>query len=208
MRVEQDHDVALVLDQALGFLDDHVGDLDVALGRFVEGRGDDLALDRALHVGDFFGALVDEQDDQPDVRVVGGDGIGDLLHEDGLAGAGRGHDQAALPFADGDQQVHDAGGDVAVRGLHLDALPRVDRRQVVEEDLVRLDLRRFEVDVLDLQQGKVALAFLGRADLAGDRVAGAQVEAPDLRGRDVDVVRTGQVVVIRRAQESECRSNR
>ena len=29
-RVEQDHDVALVLDEALGLLDDHLGDLDVA----------------------------------------------------------------------------------------------------------------------------------------------------------------------------------
>jgi hypothetical protein len=47
-RVEQDDHVLLVLDQALGLLDDHLGDLDVAGGRLVEGRGHDLALDRAL----------------------------------------------------------------------------------------------------------------------------------------------------------------
>ena len=35
-RVEQDHDVAAVLDQALGLLDHHVGHLHVALGRLVE----------------------------------------------------------------------------------------------------------------------------------------------------------------------------
>jgi hypothetical protein len=32
--------------------------------RLVEGRGDDLALDRALHVGDLLRALVDQQHDQ------------------------------------------------------------------------------------------------------------------------------------------------
>jgi hypothetical protein len=53
-----------VLDQALGLLDHHFGDLHVARGRLVEGRGDDLALHRALHVGDFLGALVDQQHDQ------------------------------------------------------------------------------------------------------------------------------------------------
>ena len=37
-RVEQDHDVPLVLDQALGLLDHHLGHLDVARGRLVEGR--------------------------------------------------------------------------------------------------------------------------------------------------------------------------
>jgi hypothetical protein len=39
-RVQQDHHVALVLDQALGLLDDHLGHLDVTGRRFVEGRGD------------------------------------------------------------------------------------------------------------------------------------------------------------------------
>ena len=69
-RVEQDDDVLLVLDQALGLLDHHLGDLHVALRRLVEGRRDDLAADRALHVGDFFRPLVDEQDDQVHLGVV------------------------------------------------------------------------------------------------------------------------------------------
>jgi hypothetical protein len=42
-RVEQDDDVLLVLDQALGLLDHHLGDLHVALRRLVERRRDDLA---------------------------------------------------------------------------------------------------------------------------------------------------------------------
>src|SRR5690606_16250052 len=73
-RVEQDDDILLVLDQALGLLDDHLGDLHVARRRFVEGRGNDLAPHRALHLGDFLGALVDQQDDHEHIRVVRSDG--------------------------------------------------------------------------------------------------------------------------------------
>ncbi len=60
-----------------------------------------------------------------------------------------------------------------------------------------------EVDRLDLQEGEVALALLGRADLALDRITRAQVESADLRRRHVDVVGAGQVVVVGRAQEAE-----
>ena len=69
----------------------------------------------------------------------------------------------------------------AVR-LQLDALLRVARAQVVEGDAVLGLLRIVAVDLLDLQQREVALALLGRADLAHHRVAGAQVEALDLDG--------------------------
>ena len=64
-------------------------------------------------------------------------------------------------------------------------------------------LRVLEIDRVDLEQGEIALALLGAADLALDRVAGAQAEAADLRGRDIDVVRAGQVVGVGRAQEAE-----
>jgi hypothetical protein len=37
-----------------------------------------------------------------------------------------------------------------------------------------------EVDLVDLEQREVALAFLRRPDLARHRVAGAQAEPPDL----------------------------
>ena len=43
IEIKQDHDVALVLDEALGLLDHHLGDLHMALRRLVEGRADDLA---------------------------------------------------------------------------------------------------------------------------------------------------------------------
>ncbi len=75
--VEQDDDVALVLDEALGLLEHHFRDLDVALRRLIERGADDFALDGALHVGDFFGALVDEQHDERDLGMVRRDGVRD-----------------------------------------------------------------------------------------------------------------------------------
>ena len=114
----------------------------------------------------------------------------------GLAGARRSDDEAALALADGAEQVHDAAADALAHGLHLDALLRVERREVVEEDLVAGLFGRLEVDGFDLDQREVLLALVRRAHVAGDGVAGLEVELADLRGRDVDVVGAGQVVVV------------
>src|SRR5690606_11143096 len=48
-----------------------------------------------------------------------------------------------------------------------------------------------------------ALAVLRRPDLPGNVVTRAQVEAPDLAGRNVDVVGPCQVGAVRGAQEAE-----
>jgi hypothetical protein len=76
-------------------------------------------------------------------------------------------------------------------------------RQVLEQDLALGVLGLVEVDLADLEQGEVTLAVLWRANLARDRVPGAQVEAADLARRDVDVVGAGEVGAVRRAQEAE-----
>src|SRR3546814_8430340 len=55
----------------------------------------------------------------------------------------------------------------------------------------------------DLEESEVALAVLGRADLPLHRVAGAQAEAAYLAGAHIDVVRSGEKVRFRRAQEPE-----
>src|SRR5207247_8619226 len=102
--------------------------------------------------------------------------------------------------------VDDAAGDVFLAlhvALELEDLVRVQRREVLEQDLVRRSLGRVGVDLVDLDQGKVALAVLGRADLALDRIARVEVEAPDLRGTDVDVVGGSQVGRVGRTQEVE-----
>src|ERR1019366_7176118 len=114
-----------------------------------------------------------------------------------------GHDEAALALADGGQQVHHAAGVILFDGFQFEPLIGIERRQVVEEDLVAGFLGRLEVDGIPLDEGEVALAFLWRPDLPADGVAGAQIETADLAGRDVDIVGAGQVVVLRSAQEAE-----
>ena len=101
-----------------------------------------------------------------------------------LPAFGRRHDQAALALADRRDDVDDAAGDVLLGldvALELERLVGVQRRQVLEQDLVLGVLGRLAVDLVDLDQREVALAVLRRADLAFDGVAGVQVEAADLR---------------------------
>jgi hypothetical protein len=202
-RVEQDDHVLLVLDQPLRLLDHHLRNLHVALRRLVEGRRDHFAADRALHVGDFFRPLVDQQHDQVDLGVVMGDAVRDVLQEHRLAGARRRDDQAALSLADRHHHVEHARREVFRVGLERDLRLRVERREVLEEHLLARPFRRLEVHRFDLDEREVALAVLGRANLARYGIAGVEVELADLRRRHVNVVRTRQVVVVRGAQEPE-----
>ena len=138
--------------------------------------------------------------------MVGRDRVRDVLQHHRLAGLGRCHQQAALALADRRDDVDDAAGDVLLGldvALEDHRLVREQRRQVLEQDLVLGVLGRLAVDLVDLDQREVALAVLRRADLALDRVAGVQVEAADLRRRDVDVVGAGEVRRLGRAQEAE-----
>jgi hypothetical protein len=79
--------------------------------------------------------------------------------------------------------VDDAAGDVffALMSRSSAGARRVQRRQVLEHDLV-LDASGGKplIDV-ELGQREVAFAILRGADFALDGVAGAQVEAADLR---------------------------
>src|SRR3989337_2310985 len=69
--------------------------------------------------------------------------------------------------------------EVVVDVLHLELILRIQRRQVVEDDLVLADLGVLGVDLLDLEEREVPLLALGGPDLAADGVAGAQPDAPD-----------------------------
>ena len=192
--VEEDDDVALAFGKALGLLDDHFGHLDVTGGGFVEGGGDDLGLDGALHFGHFLGTFVDEEDEESDVGVVGDDRVGDVLHQDRFAGLRRSDDQGALALADRGDHVDDAAREVLVAAhvtLEHEMLVREERRQVLEQHAVLDALGRQAVDGVDAHECEVAFAVLGRADLAFDRVAGVKIEAADLRRRNVNIFRAG-----------------
>src|ERR1043166_238664 len=117
--------------------------LDGPVGRLSEGGGDDLGLDVFLHVGDLLGPLVDEQHDQDHFGMVLRDGVGHLLHQDGLPGLGRRHDQPALALADRREEIHHPHREVAVLPPQAEARRRVRRPEVVEGDPV-LGLLRSE----------------------------------------------------------------
>ncbi len=195
-----------MFDQALGLLDHHFGNLHMARRRFVEGRGNHLALHRTLHVGHFFGAFVDQQNDQIAFRMIGRDRTRDVLQDHGFAGARLGGDQRALAHALRRHDVDDAAGLVFDRRIvqfHLQPARRVERRQIVEMDLVLDRFGVFEIDGRDLQQRKIAFAVLRPTDRTFHRVTGAKPEAADLRGRNVDVVRPREIVGFRGTQEAE-----
>src|ERR1700742_2929269 len=126
--------------------------------------------------------------------MVGGDRGGDVLQQHGLAGFRRRDDQSTLALADGRYQIDGARGQVlggSVAALELEALGRMERRQVLEQHLAARALGAVEIDLSDLQERKVTLTVLRRTDQAGDRIAGAQIEAPDLAWAYVDVVGPG-----------------
>jgi len=140
------------------------------------------------------------------VGVVSCDGVGDVLHHHGLTALGRSHDQGALAFADGRNDVDDAAGDVFFTfdfALKLHLFAREQRGQVFKHDLVLVVLRQVVVDLVELGQCKVALAVFGDAHFAFNHVAGVQVEAAHLAGADVDVVCRGGVAGVGATQEAK-----
>ena len=170
--VKQYHHVAVVLHEALGALDGHFRHDHMALGGFVERRADDLGLDRSLHVGDFFRPLVDEQNDEKNLRVVRGNRVGDVFEQHGLAGARRRDDKPSLTFTDRSGQIDDPRGDVLYIVFEVKAFIGKQRRQVVEVDFFLAFLGVFVVDHFHAQQGKITFGILGRPYLSGHRVSG------------------------------------
>src|SRR6185369_7371287 len=109
-----------------------------------------------------------------------------------------------LALADRGHQVDGACRQVlgaAVAALKLEALGRVERSQVLEQNLVARALRRIKVDLADLEEREVTLAVLRGADQARDGIAGAKIKAPDLARADVDVIGSGQIRAVGRAQK-------
>ena len=81
--------------------------------------------------------------------MVGGDRVGDVLQDDRLAGARLRDDQRALAFAERRDEIDDPRRQVLVGrilDLHLEPLVGIERRQVVEVDLVARLVRVLEID--------------------------------------------------------------
>jgi hypothetical protein len=64
--------------------------------RFIKGRAVDLAIHFALQIGHFLRTLIDEQDDQLNVRMIDANRLRNLLEQNRFPDSGRGDDQSAL----------------------------------------------------------------------------------------------------------------
>jgi hypothetical protein len=140
------------------------------------------------------------------IRKVVRDRLRDVLEEDGFADPGRSDDQSALALALRSDDVDHSGGLVLHRRIErveAELLVRVERRQIVEIDAVADGVRIVVIDRNEAGEREITFAILRPPDLALDRIAGAEAEFPHLVGRDIDVVRAGEVIGFRRAKEAE-----
>ncbi len=168
------------------------------LCRLVEGGCHHLRLDAALHVGNFFGAFVYEEDDFVNLGMVVCDGVGDALEQHCLTGLGLGHYKTSLALAYGREHIYDTAariGGVAM-AEQVELLVREKGGEEVERHAVADELRRPAVYELDLDEREVLVTLARGADFAGDGVAGLEGVELYLLLRDVDVVGGVKVVVV------------
>ena len=184
-------------DHALGFVEHHLGDADVAGCGFVEGGGDNFGIDRACHVGHFFGTLVDEEHHEIGVGIVGGNGIGDLLHQNRLTRFGLCDDECALSLADGRKQVDDAAGQRCVAAVReFELFVGKERGEVLKGYAVAYLIGSQPIDAVNAHQREVLFALAGDFDFALHHVAHLQCVAADLILRDEHVVGRGHIIII------------
>ena len=162
----------------------------------------DISRSVALHVRDFLGTLVDEEDDEHRLRIVLRDGVGHLLEEDRLADARRRDDEPALSEPDRREEIDDARRELLGVGLEDDAPRRERGREVLEVDDARRDGRFLSVHSRDVAEAEEAVAVARIADRPLDDVASTERVAADLLLGHEDVFGAGKEVVLRGAQEA------
>ena len=193
--VKQHKDVLAGLDKAAAAIDHQAREAHVGLEVLVVGRGNHLGIDRSGKVGDLLGALVDQQHDCVNVRMIGGHGVGDLLEDGRLTGTRRCHDQATGALADWRDEIDDPRLEHVRRGLELEFFDRIDRGEILEAHHAPVFLERNAVDADDLLE-LWAGAAVGRLQFAFDQRAFADGGALDrVRGHE-DVGRLGLVIVV------------
>ena len=180
--VEEDDNIVSAFHHAFCFFKDDAGNLHVAFCRFVEGRGDYFRIDGTRHVGNFLRAFVDEQHNHVDFRMIGGNGVGNVFHQDGLTGFGLCHNQGTLALTDGGKQVYDTGRHrVGVSAFaKLELLVREEGGEVLERYAVAYESRVTSVYFGYFYQREVLFAFFRGTDYAFYHITGFQAEQFDL----------------------------
>ncbi len=191
------------LHQSFGFLMNDIGYFHVVLCRLVEGRGNYLCIHTSLHIGHLLRALVDEQDNHIHLGVVLQDGVSQLFEQHRLTGLRLCHNQSALTFADRRKQVDDTHAErVVITRTEFELLVREQRDEVLKGHTLLGFLRCQTVDTDHFVHREELLRLRVDADRAFYGVARLQAILTHLLLAHVHIVRTTQVVVVGRTQES------
>ena len=114
--------------------------------------------------------------------TAGGNGVGNVFHQDGLTGFGLCHNQGTLALTDGGKQVYDTGRHrVGVSTFaKLELLVREEGGEVLERYAVAYESRVTSVYFGYFYQREVLFAFFRGTDYAFYHITGFQAEQFDL----------------------------
>ena len=130
--------------------------------------------------------------------MILGNAVRDRLQQHRLTRSRRSYDQCTLALSYRCHKVHDACRDLCriAFDLEIQLLVRVKRSKIVKKYFLSRLFRGLEINGLDLDQREISLALFRRPYLAGDSVAGPQIEFTDLRRADINVVGAGKISYI------------
>ena len=127
------------------------------------------------------------------VRARIDDAVRDLLQDRRLARLGGRNHHASLALPDRGNHVDDPLRNLERAAFQPETLVREERRELVEVRTCPCGLDVHAVHAVQFEQREVLLIVLRPPNLAGDGVALAQREPPNLRERHVDVLGPGQI---------------
>ena len=167
------------------------------LRRLVERGSDHFPKSALLHLGDFLGAFVHQEDDQMAFGIVCNDALGHGLENGGLSGLGRRHDHRALSLAKRTDEIDDPVGIVWLTehrspAFEHELLIRVCSTKPLELGARSHVLRRPVVDALQMRERR-ALSVSSLPDDTHQLVSGTKAELLDHAGAHVDVVVAGGI---------------
>ena len=200
--VEQNDDIASVLNLPLGHLNDHFRHIHVVLRLFIEGGRKHHRFRVALHIRHFLRAFIDEKDDEDGFRMILRNGIRHLLKEHGLTDARRSDNNAALTKANGGEHIDDTRRELG--GFRLkDNPPRWEGGgQVLEVHHTRGHTRFLTIHRRHIAEAEEAVAVAWIADGSLNHIACTQSVAANLLLGDEDILWKGEEVILRGTQEA------
>ena len=147
----------------------------------------------SLHVGNFFGTLVDQKAHQMHFGIVRRNGRCDILQDRGFARLGRRNDKTTLAFADRCAQINNSRSDRGSSVLKHQAFIREYRRQISKANTLANLVKRNPIHGVNaLKSGKLFLRTRWTR-LTGKVVTLAKVIATNGRSTHIYVFFTGKI---------------